>query len=163
VKIATEDYKGEIDALLTNVIPKMAQNLSNTKNITIRTNNTKQEKFNKTSSKPDLKYEEKTEPEINIDYNQVFLDVFLDKGRKEYYKKEEINLNEISQDKLISGKIIIRVIVDKKGKVESARVLRGINDSLNNAALKAAKETLYIPGTLNNNPVRFSASEVFNF
>jgi TonB family protein len=57
----------------------------------------------------------------------------------------------------------VQVIVSRSGRVESAKVLRGFNGLLDNAALDAAKKFRYKPGTVNNRPVRFRTIEVFVF
>ncbi len=103
----------------------------------------------------------KTTPQIN--YNNIFLEAFLDAGKKEYLKKERVKINEIIRRTMQSGIVRIQVIVSKNGRVESAKVLKGFNDVLDDAALKAAKAFRYKPGTINNRSVRFRTIEVFVF
>jgi len=98
-----------------------------------------------------------------VDYNNIFLEAFLDAGKKEYVKKAKVKVNEIVRKTMQSGVVRIQVIVSRNDRVESANVLRGFNDVLDNAALDAAKKFRYKPGTVNNRPVRFRTIEVFVF
>jgi len=98
-----------------------------------------------------------------VDYNNIFLEAFLDAGKKEYVKKAKVRVNEIVRKTMQAGVVRIQVIVSRNGRVESANVLRGFNDVLDNAALDAAKKFRYKPGTVNNRPVRFRTIEVFVF
>ena len=98
-----------------------------------------------------------------IDYNNIFLEAFLDGGKKEYIMKEKVQLNEIIRRTMQSGIVRIQVVVSKNGYVESAKVLKGFNDVLDEAALKTAKAFQYKPGSINRMPVRFRTIEVFVF
>ena len=121
------------------------------------------------SSQPKL---ELKEPEVKtqnqtimpaVDYNNIFLEAFLDGGKKEYISKEKIQVNEILRRTMQSGVVRIQVIVAKNGRVESAKILKGFHDILDEAALEAAKKFRYKPGTVNNQQVRFRTIEVFIF
>ena len=103
----------------------------------------------------------KTIPQV--DYNNIFLEAFLDAGKKEYIQKTNVKVNEILRRTMQSCVVRVQVIVSRNGRVESAKVLRGFNDILDNAALEAAKKFKYKPGTVNNRPVRFRTIEVFVF
>lgn len=98
-----------------------------------------------------------------VDYNNIFLEAFLDGGKKEYIKKQSVKVNEIVRRTMQSGVVRVQVIVGRNGRVESAKVLRGFNDVLDNAALEAAKDFVYKPGKVSNRPVRFRTIEVFVF
>lgn len=101
-----------------------------------------------------------TEPAIN--FNQVFLDVFLDRGR-EIIKKVRPVISNPERGLRAHGRVIIRVIVGKNGFVESAKVLRGLNPYYDGLALEAAKKFTFRPGTVKGTPVRFSTSILFEF
>jgi TonB family protein len=103
------------------------------------------------------------ETATQIDYNNIFLEAFLDGGKKEYITKEKVQINEIIRRTMQSGIVRIQVIVGKNGRVESAKVLKGFNDVLDEAALKTAKSFRYKPATINRMPVRFRTIEVFVF
>ncbi len=103
------------------------------------------------------------EPVHQINYNDIFLEVFLDAGKKRYLRKENIKMNELVRRSMQSGLVRIQVIVSKTGKVESATILKGFNKILDSAALSAAKQFLYQPGTINGNLVKFRTVEIFVF
>ncbi len=106
---------------------------------------------------------QQNENEPQIDYNNVFLEAFLDAGKKEYIQKSKVKVNEILRLTMQSGVVRVLVIVSRNGRVESAQVLKGVNDVLDNAALEAAKKFKYKPGTVNSRPVKFRTIEVFLF
>ena len=114
----------------------------------------------KTESPSQLQPEARKEPEI--DYNQVFLDAFLDKGRV-ITKKVAPVIDDMHRGLKAHGRIIVRVVVGKMGRVESARVLRGLNPYYDQLALDAAKKFVFEQGTIKGNPVRFSSSLIFEF
>jgi TonB family protein len=105
----------------------------------------------------------KNEAVAAIDYNTIFLEAFLDAGKKEYIKKEKVKVNEILRRTMQSGIVRIQVVVSRNGRVESAKVLKGFNDVLDRAALDAANKFRYKPGTINNRPVKFRTIELFVF
>lgn len=105
--------------------------------------------------------EVKKEPEI--DYNKVFLDALLDKRRGVITKKVAPVVNDTRRGLGAHGRIIVQVIVGKMGRVESARVLRGLNPYYDQLAVDAAKQFIFEQGTIKGNPVRFSSSLIFKF
>ncbi len=98
----------------------------------------------------------------SINYNQVFLDVFLDKGR-EIIKKVRPVITNPERGLRAHGRVIVRVMVGKKGKVLSAKVLRGLNAYYDELAKNAAKKFLFRPGTIKGTPVIFETSIIFEF
>ena len=62
-----------------------------------------------------------------------------------------------------TGRVIVRVVVDKNGNVESAQILKGINEFYDQECLKAAKEFKFEQGTVKSVPVRFSTNLFFMF
>jgi len=102
-------------------------------------------------------------PVEQIDYNRVFLEPFLDNGRKKILYKESIDINAALKNLIEPGEIRIRVIVNQQGLVESADILRGINDVLDLAIVDAVKEYRYDIGRINGIPVRFSTNKVVRF
>ncbi len=102
----------------------------------------------------------KTRP--SIDYNQVFLDAFLDGGRM-ILKKSRPVITDPKRGRKMHGKVIVRVIVSRMGNVESATVLRGLNAYYDGLAMEAARKFKFKPGTIKGNPVRFSTSLFFEF
>ena len=98
-----------------------------------------------------------------IDEDRVMLELFLDGGKKRVLKKVQPRIKGIVRNFLQAGFIRIEVIVAKDGSVESARILKGVNKVLDNAALEAAKQFRYRPGLRDGKPVRFQTMEVFRF
>lgn len=117
-----------------------------------------------TEDKPEeekqIQPEEKKEPEI--DFNQVFLDAFLDKSRV-ITKKVAPVIDNTRRGLGAHGRIIVRIVVGKMGRVESARVLKGLNPYYDQLAMDAAKKFLFEQGTIKGTPVRFSSSLIFEF
>lgn len=60
--------------------------------------------------------------------------------------QERIKYPTEAKIKGIEGKVYILVVVDDWGDVEEAQVLEGIGGGCDEAALKAVKETKFIPG-----------------
>jgi hypothetical protein len=98
-----------------------------------------------------------------IDYNQTFLELFLDGGKKKYRSRPSIDPSRIPKNIYQQGEIRIKVVVDKVGNVESATVLRGINDILDRIVVENVEKFKYKSGRINGQPVKFTTSEVFRF
>jgi TonB family protein len=98
-----------------------------------------------------------------IDYNKTFLELFLDGGKKKYLKKPDIVTSEIPSDFWKKGEVRVKVIVDKNGQVESASVLRGLNEYVDQVVLETVNNYEYQIGLINGRAVKFSTSEVFRF
>ncbi len=104
--------------------------------------------------------EEEQKPKI--DYNQIFLDVFLDKKVK-VVKEAQPVIDDPAKGMYEHGKVMVRVVVSRKGTVEQAKVLRGLNYYYDQLALDAAMKFRFEPGTVKGVPVRFSTSILFMF
>jgi TonB family protein len=89
-------------------------------------------------------------------------DAFLDKGRV-IKKKVAPVIDNTRRGLGAHGRIIVRVVVGKMGRVESARVLRGLNPYYDQLAMDAAMKFIFEQGTIKGNPVRFSSSLIFEF
>lgn len=108
----------------------------------------------------------KKDEEINeiplIDYNQIFLDAFLDK-RKEVVNRVAPQIRDANRGLGAHGRVIIRVVVDREGKVESAKILKGLNDYYDELSLRAAEAFRFKTGTVNGVPVKFATTLFFEF
>ena len=60
---------------------------------------------------------------------------------------------ESAMKKKISGTVWLNVLVDEKGTVTSARVLKSDAEELNNAAIQTAQKYSFIPGTYHKKPI----------
>ncbi|MCC6397573.1 MAG: energy transducer TonB [Bacteroidetes bacterium] len=63
----------------------------------------------------------------------------------------------------IEGRVVVKVLVGKDGRVREAVVLYSNADCLNDAAVTAAKEYLFVPAIMNNGPVSVWVSVPFSF
>ena len=63
----------------------------------------------------------------------------------------------------LSGLVILEVVVDTQGRVESVKVLRSRHPWLDNAAIQALREWRYSPLVLNGNPTPFVLTVTFSF
>jgi TonB family protein len=98
-----------------------------------------------------------------IDFNQVFLEPFLDKKRRKIRHSVVPTMSESMRKLKAKGRVIVRVVVDKNGNVESAQILKGINEFYDQECLNAAKEFKFEQGTVKSVPVRFSTNLFFMF
>ena len=98
-----------------------------------------------------------------IDYNQIFLELFLDGGKKKYVNKPDVKSSKIPRNLWKAGEVRVKVIVGEEGRVESASILRGINDIVDEVVLETVNNFEYQSGCVNGQPVKFSTSEVFRF
>ncbi len=107
-----------------------------------------------------------TEPEAPasvIDYNQVFLEVFIDGGKKEYTKRPKLEITNILRNFVSKGEVRVKVNISPSGDIESASILKGLNEILDKAVLETVQQYKYKPGRINGQPVRFSTTELFRF
>ncbi|MEX2586034.1 MAG: energy transducer TonB, partial [Balneolaceae bacterium] len=58
----------------------------------------------------------------------------------------------------LEGRVYIQFIVNSTGEVEDPKVIRGIDESLDEAALEAVKQARFHPGLIRGNPVRVQYS-----
>lgn len=98
-----------------------------------------------------------------LDYGRVFLEPFLDSGRKKILHKEIIQVTASLKNVMSPGTIRVKVVVNQQGLVESANILRGVNEYMDEAVLFVVRKNVYEIGTVNGIPVRFSTNEVFRF
>ena len=103
------------------------------------------------------------EVESQIDYTQVFLELFLDGGKKKYLAKPNLNTSRVPRNFWKQGEVRIKVVVDKGGNVENASILRGLNDIIDQVVLETVEMYKYQTGKINGQAVRFTTSEVFRF
>lgn len=60
---------------------------------------------------------------------------------------------ELARKAGIEGTVWIKVLIDKKGDVRDAQILRSVGAGLDEAALEALRKTKYTPAIQNNQPV----------
>jgi len=70
----------------------------------------------------------------------------------------------VAQENGVQGKVIITFVIDKTGEVTNARILRGIDPSLDNEALRVVKSLpRWEPGKQNGKPVKVNYNVPINF
>ena len=54
----------------------------------------------------------------------------------------------------IEGKVVVKAIIDEKGNVVDAEVIKSVNEDCDNAAVDAIKKTKFTPGIKDDKPVK---------
>jgi TonB family protein len=98
-----------------------------------------------------------------VDYSQVFLEVFIDGGKKEYVKRPKLEITNILRNFASKGEIRVKVNVSPSGDIESTSILKGMNEILDKAVLETVNQYKYKPGRVKGQPVRFTTTELFRF
>jgi protein TonB len=65
---------------------------------------------------------------------------------------------ELARNANVEGKIYLVAYINEKGDVDDVKVLKGLPAGCDEAAIKAIKETKFIPGKQNGNPVKVQLS-----
>ena len=60
---------------------------------------------------------------------------------------------ELARKAGIEGTVWVKILIDKRGNVRDAQIIRGIGAGLDEAAVEALKNTKYTPAIQNNQPV----------
>lgn len=77
--------------------------------------------------------------------------------------QSKINYPEQARRAGIEGRVIIQFIVTEEGKVEDAKVVRGIGGGADQEALRVVKQAEFIPGRQRGRPVRVQYSLPITF
>ncbi len=78
-------------------------------------------------------------------------------------KRVEPVYPELARKAGMEGRVIVKVWIDKKGKVKDVVVLKGATEVLNEAAIKAAKQWEFTPAMMKHGPVDVWSTLTFNF
>jgi len=70
---------------------------------------------------------------------------------------------ELARKAGIEGRVYIKILVDKEGKVRDAILLRGVGAGLDEAALEAVRQWVYTPAIQNNRPVAVWVAQPIDF
>jgi TonB family protein len=97
-----------------------------------------------------------------IDYDTIFLEAFLD-SKKKYRSKPNVAYSNALRSFWQKGRVNVTVWVNKRGEVDSAQVLKGLNAVLDQSVLETVQKYKYEPGKINGQEVNFQAMEVFSF
>ena len=103
----------------------------------------------------DLKIQEGIEPGMNEFVPVEKVPVVVREVRPEY--------PEFARRAGVEGTVWIKILVDKQGKPKKAVVVRSDNELLNESAMQAAMQWLFIPAVMNNGPVTVWVAIPFRF
>jgi protein TonB len=70
---------------------------------------------------------------------------------------------ELARKAGMEGRVIVKVWIDRKGKVKDVVILKGATEVLNEAAIKAAKQWEFTPAMMKHGPVDVWSTLTFNF
>ncbi|MCY3554576.1 MAG: energy transducer TonB [Gemmatimonadetes bacterium] len=70
---------------------------------------------------------------------------------------------ELARKAGIEGRVYIKILVDKEGKVRDALLVRGIGAGLDESALEAVRQWVYTPAIQNNRPVAVWVAQPVDF
>jgi len=70
---------------------------------------------------------------------------------------------EVARLARVEGTVIVKVLVDVDGSVRKAEIVRGVHTLLNNAALKAARQCVFVPGRQRELKVATWVAVPYNF
>jgi protein TonB len=70
---------------------------------------------------------------------------------------------EVARLAQVEGTVVVKVLVDVDGQVAAAEIVRGVHPLLNNAALKAARGCLFVPGQQRELKVATWVAVPYNF
>jgi TonB family protein len=68
--------------------------------------------------------------------------------------QKKINYPEEAQKARTEGKVVVRFIVNKEGKVENPQVIKSVSDALDNETLRVIKQAKFEPGQQDGKNVR---------
>ncbi|MCB0282300.1 MAG: right-handed parallel beta-helix repeat-containing protein [Calditrichaeota bacterium] len=98
-----------------------------------------------------------------VNYDQIFLEYFIEQQKAQIIKKAAPQISTPQLGMGAKGRIIVRAIVGKDGKVESAAVIKGLNTYYDKISVEAAMKFRYKVGTIDGIPVRFYTNIFFEF
>lgn len=78
-------------------------------------------------------------------------------------KRVEPVYPELARKAGMEGRVIVKVWIDRKGKVKDVVILKGATEVLNEAAIKAAKQWEFTPAMMKHGPVDVWSTLTFNF
>lgn len=91
------------------------------------------------------------------------LEAFLDSGKRQYIRRAKPRYPNIYLRTGTEGDVLIDVVVNRQGMVESTHVLKSDGELFTEAALAALKKFRYRPGKFRGHPVKFKVIERFRF
>lgn len=106
---------------------------------------------------------EGTDIDIRIDDDGPPADFVPYEKEPQLVKKVEPKYPELAMRAGLEGKVIVKIWVDKEGKVKQVVVLKSDAEIFNDPAIDAAKQFVFTPAYMNNGPVAVWVSFPFRF
>jgi protein TonB len=103
------------------------------------------------------------EQDIKIDDDGPPADFVPYEKEPQIVKKVEPKYPELAMRAGLEGKVIVKIWVDKEGKVKQVVVLKSDAEIFNEPAIDAAKQFVFTPAYMNNGPVAVWVSFPFRF
>lgn len=94
---------------------------------------------------------------------EPIIEALLDSGSRQYITRVKPDYPSMYMKTGHQGKVLMEVLVDRAGNIESYRILKSDGDLFASAAEKALKRYKYKPGTHKGQPVKFKVVEPFIF
>lgn len=76
---------------------------------------------------------------------------------------KNIKYPESAKKEGIMGKVMVKAVIDERGKVIETEVLKGVNPELDEAAVNAVKLTKFIPGIMDGKNVKAEVTIPISF
>jgi len=114
----------------------------------------------------DVEIEEEEDVEEKIWFNIIEDPAEFPGGDKALYNyiSKNVNYPVIAQENGIQGKVYVKFVVNKQGKVSDGQVLRGVDTSLDKEALRVINSLPdFKPGKQRGKPVKVFYNAVINF
>jgi protein TonB len=67
--------------------------------------------------------------------------------------QEKIHYPKTAEENGVEGRVYVKAYIDKNGNVAAAQIIKGIGSGCDEAAIKAVKETKFIPASNKNGPI----------
>jgi len=115
---------------------------------------------------PLIEATEEKEVEEKIFFNVIEEPAEFPGGERALYKyiSDHVEYPIIAQENGIQGKVYVKFIVDEKGLISNAQILRGVDDSLNKEALRVINSLpRFRPGKQRGRAVKVYYNSVINF
>jgi TonB family protein len=77
--------------------------------------------------------------------------------------QKSVSYPQMAKEAGIEGRVIVQFVVDKSGDVTNPKVMRGVHETLNEAALEAVKQQEFKPGQQDGAPVKVQMSVPVTF
>jgi Ca-activated chloride channel family protein len=113
-------------------------------------------------SKEEIVYEPEVSSAEMVEIQPIFLGGDLQTFKK--YIEEHLVYPEEARKNKISGRVFVQFVVDEQGKITEVKLVRGVNELLDNEAIRIIKNSpKWSPGTINGQPQKTSLVVIVEF